>query len=186
MAENEPVRKSIVDEKYKDMRGASDWIGRVLEEAALTTGVGAKPAVAEVKDAEGNVTQAAKPATKGKDVWDLEAILHVVGENTFDKKGQEVLAKFSDKVNEYIEDNTAHPGLVGQLRMTASNMLRSRARKRGGLYIGGEWVNAPEGFGVNSPLTERPDGTKIAKEKPAKADAEADNAPEDADEGVDA
>lgn len=181
MAENETVRKSIVDEKYKDMRGASDWIGRVLEEMALTTGVGAKPAVAEVKDAEGNVTQAAKAATKGKDVWDLEAILHVVGENTFDKKGQEVLAKFSDKVAEYNADNTTHPGLVGQLRMTASNMLRSRARKRGGLHIDGEWVDAPDEFQVNSPLTERPDGTKIAKEKPAKADAEA-----EADEGADA
>lgn len=179
MAENETVRKSIVDEKYKDMRGASDWIGHVLEEAALTTGVGAKPAVDEVKDAEGNVTQAAKAATKGKDVWDLKAILHVVGENTFDKKGQEVLAKFSGKVDDYLADNTAHPGLVGQLRMTASNMLRSRARKRGGLHIGGEWVDAPEGFEVNSPLTERPDGTKIAKEKPVKADAEA--KPEEAD-----
>ena len=179
MAENEPVRKSIVDEKYKYMRGASDWIGRVLEEMALTTGVGAKAAVAEVKDAEGNVTQAAKQATKGVNVWDLEAILDLIAENTFDKKGQEVLAKFADKVAEHNADSATHPGLVGQLRMTASNMLRSRARKRDGLHIDGEWVDAPDDFEVNSPLAEHPDGTKIAKEKPVKADAEA--KPEEAD-----
>lgn len=174
MAE-ETQRKSIVDAKYKDMRGASDWIGKLMEEQALKTGIGARPAVEEVRDAEGNVTQKAKPATKGKEAWDLDALLNLAKTNFID------VAKYETKVAEFNEDPESHRGLVGQLRMTISNMLRSRARKRGGLFVNGEWMDAPEGFEVASPLTETRTGEPIKAEKPAKA-AEGSETPADAEQ----
>lgn len=50
----------------------------------------------------------------------------------------------------------------GMARMNIANMLRAAARRRGGLFIAGAWVNAPEGYSDKAP-TENPDGTKIPK-----------------------
>ena len=61
----------------------------------------------------------------------------------------------------------------GVLRRTAGNMLRARARRRHGLYVGGEWRKAPEGFRVGA-LTENRDGSTIepkADTEPKKDDA---------------
>lgn len=160
--------KSIIDPAYRDrMKGASDWIGNFLEAAALDKGVGAKAAVEaveEVKDADGKViTEAVKgrAATKGKDVWDLDKMFALAEANGVDT------AKY--------ESAKDHPSGVGRMRMTISNMLRSRARKRHGLFdILGNWHDAPADFVDGHDRVEERDGTKIAKAKPeAKADGEA-------------
>lgn len=169
----EKVSKSIIDPAYRErMKGASDWIGEVLEAAALTRGVGAKPAVeavpgvAEEKDENGNVIRAAvaevkgKAATKGQDVWDLDKMFALAEANGIDT------AKY--------ESAKDHPSGVGRMRMTISNMLRSRAKKRHGLFdLNGNWLDAPASFEVDEVRSEERDGTKIAKVKKAKeADAE--------------
>lgn len=151
--------KSIVDPAYRErMKGASDWVGDLMENAALTRGVGAKDAVEEVTDAEGNVTQKGKPGTKGKDVWDIDSIFLLAEKNGIDTTKYEAAKD--------------HPSGVGRMRMTISNMLRARGRKRHGLYDHeGNWQDAPEDFlqdadgNIPAP-TENPDGTKIPKAKP--------------------
>lgn len=180
--------KSIVDpERRKDMKGASDWTGRFMEDAALTKGVGAKPAVEaveEVKDADGKVTTAAvaaKPATNGKSVWDLDAMLLLAERNSIDTAQATFVG---------IREANA----VGRARMTLHNMLKSRAKKRHGLFdIDGNWVDLPaeelEIMGNPERVEER-DGTKIAKvkapaatEKPAAEDQTADESADEGDEG---
>lgn len=168
--------KSIVDpERRKDMKGARDWIGKFLEDHALTTGVGAKPAVEAVeeqRDDEGNVIVEAvkgRPATKGKDVWDLDAMFLLAERNGIDT---------SHKTFVGIREANA----IGRARMTLHNMLKSRAKKRHGLFgIEGNWVDLPadelEALGNPERVEER-DGTKIpkvkaAKEEPADEEAEA-------------
>lgn len=157
--------KSIVDpERRKDMKGASDWTGRFMEDAALTKGVGAKPAVdevKEVKDADGKVITAAvaaKPATSGKSVWDLDAMLLLAERNGIDTSHATFVG---------IREANA----IGRARMTLHNMLKSRAKKRHGLFdIEGNWVDLPAAdleFLGNPERTEERDGTKIPKVKAA-------------------
>lgn len=161
--------KSIVDPSRRaDMKGASDWVGHFMEAGALTKGVGAKPAVEavegvdEVKDEAGNVIVAAvaevkgKAATKGKDVWDLDKMFLLAERNGIDTTH----ATFTG-----IRDT----GNVGRARMTISNMLRSRGRKRHGLFdIDGNWADAPADFIGDAEKVETPEGVKIPKAKPAK------------------
>ena len=53
-------------------------------------------------------------------------------------------------------------------RMNIGNMLRSSAKKRGGLYVGGKWRQAPADFlGEGWLPTEERDGTKIARKAKA-------------------
>ena len=152
-------------ERRKDMKGARDWAGRFMEDNALTRGVGAKEAVEaveEVKDEEGNVITeavAGKPATKGKDVWDLDSMLLLAERNHIDTSHATFVS---------IREKNA----VGRARMTIRNMLFSRAKKRHGLYdIEGNWVDMPadelEALGNPERVEER-DGTKIPRVKAAK------------------
>ena len=58
----------------------------------------------------------------------------------------------------------------GRLRMTIGNMLRSRARKRHGLFnLNGDWVEATDEFIEDRPLVETRDGEKIKEEKETEA-----------------
>ena len=52
---------------------------------------------------------------------------------------------------------------LGMVRMNAGNMLRSRARKRHGLFIDGVWVDAPAEFCEGHDRVESPDGSRIPK-----------------------
>lgn len=183
--ETEVKTKSIVDPSRRaDMKGARDWVGTLMEENALTKGVGAKPAVEgvegveEVKDEAGNVISAAvaevkaKPATKGKDVWDLDKMFLLAERNGIDTTH----ATFTG-----IKDTNN----VGRGRMTISNMLRARAKKRHGLFdVAGEWNEAPADFLGDAERVEERDGTKIPKAKPAK-EAEAQTEGQEAGDDVD-
>ena len=56
--------------------------------------------------------------------------------------------------------------------MTIGNMLRARAKARHGLFdVEGEWHEASEEFLDGAERTQERDGTKIAKAKPAEAEA---------------
>lgn len=170
MSDEETGGKSIIDPKYKDsMKGATDFVGEMMEEAALETGIGAKEAVEEVKDEEGNVTTKGQAATKGKSQWDLDKLFDLADSNGID-------------TSKYREGEYSG-SYIGRMRMTISNMLRARARKRGGLYnLDGEIVGAPDDFkGLQDPLTETMDGEKIVREKGGKSTAD-DNDDNDDDE----
>lgn len=102
-----------------------------------------------------------------------------------DNKGLDVEALFTlaeknhidvDKFRGDIDKKNA----PGRLRMTIGNMLRSRARKRGGLYNNsGDWIDADESFTEGAAPVETRDGTKIVK---AKADGDnGDNGDDKAD-----
>lgn len=176
MEEEVKESRSIVDASRRaDMIGASDWVGEFMEETALTKGVGAKPAVEAQEavtetrvDDDGNEVKVVvreavkgKAGTKGKDVWDLDKMFILAEVNGIDTA--------TDTFSR-IRDNNA----VGRARMTISNMLRARARRRHGLFdVEGEWVEAPAHFVEGHELTERPNGDKIAKPKAEKeSDAE--------------
>lgn len=174
--------KSIVDpERRKDMKGARDWVGAFMEAQALTKGVGAREAVQAVEaqpeevDADGNVIREAvaevkgKAATKGKDVWDLDLMFLLAERNGIDTSHATFVGIRSANA-------------IGRARMTLHNMLKSRAKKRHGLFdIPGEWndLDAEQLAELGDPeRVEERDGTKIPKAKPAKDDAPAEEAAE--------
>lgn len=145
-----------------------DWINRLMAEHATEQNVGAVEAVEavpEVKDEDGNVTQEAVPAIrgkKGKDVINVEAIEALARANSIELK----------------EGGYPNPGMT---RMNVSNMLRSAARKRHGLNvptsagpINGntefEFTEAPGDFEVNENKTHNPDGSKIVVAKPVETE----------------
>ncbi len=132
----------------KEFKSEGDWINRILG-GHCTTMEGAKP---ESKDKDGKVI----PAVKGKSVVDSTKLAALAKENKVPLK------------DEY--PNT------GLLRMNVGNMLRARAKKRGGLFINGKWTDAPSDFECLNPTTENRDGTPIPKAKSAKADSKGDQA----------
>lgn len=143
---DETQTASIIGEKYRGKyKGASDWIGEVIQANCST-----QP-MKTVKDAEGNETEVAK----GKSVLNVDALISLSKANHID----------TSKMEEQRDRKNA----PGRIRMTLGNMLRAAARKRHGLYINGEWVEAPEAFLESAPdePTETRDGEKIVKAKPA-------------------
>ena len=177
------MSKSIVPaERRAALIGARDFAGHMLESAALTRGVGAKPAVeavaavAEVKDEDGNVIQEAvaevkgKAATKGKDVWDLDKMFLLAERNHIDTTSKTFVGLRTT-------------GNIGRARMTIGNMLRAAAKKRWGLFdVEGNWVDAPEEARCPDAPTHNRDGSKIAKVKAAETSADnSDGADADAD-----
>lgn len=149
MTEEVKPSKSIVDPKYKNMRGASDWVGELLEREAKVETKAAVAAVAEVKDADGKVITKAKRAVAAQSRFDVNR-LFIVAENNG-------------------VDTTKYTGApASRMRMTISNLLRARAKRRGGLFDGnGKWLDAPAGYADE--ITETRDGQKIAKPKAEKA-----------------
>lgn len=151
--------KSIIDPKYAKMRGASDWIGELLEHEALEITQEAVAAVPEVKNEKGEVVEKAKRAVAEKRKWDIDAVFALAEANAIDTKKYDSMK--------------AHPSGVGRARMTISNMLRSAAKKRHGLYdTKGNWHETPEGFPVNETITQNRDGSAIMVKKPEKEKAE--------------
>lgn len=66
-----------------------------------------------------------------------------------------------------LEKHRDTPNGVGRIRMTLANMLRSRARKRHGLYdVEGNVVDAPKDFIGDSPRVESLDGERLREAKP--------------------
>lgn len=121
-------------------------------------------AVEEVKVRE---TEAAAPKTgdvvKNKEFKTQgDWISEVMEENCRDEKGNTDVDKTRALCAENGIELKDYPNL-GMVRMNAGNMLRSRARKRHGLYINGEWVSAPAAFTAGHEKTQNPDGSTIAK-----------------------
>lgn len=130
---------NIIDPKYKGRyRGASDWVGSLIEDECLI-----------------NVAEEGK---KDKFQIDLDALFELAEANGVD-------------CGEY-KKQTDRPGAPGRLRMTVGNALRSRARKRHGLYRrSGKWAKVDDEFKATCP--EEPTETKDGEPKKQKKTAEA-------------
>jgi len=155
MNETTVTGKGTVSIKMGELASAGDWINRLMAEYCvieLEPAVEAVEAVPEKRDADGNVTQEAVPAVRGraaKTGVDADAVREFAAMNNLELK-------------------TEYPN-VGGLRMAASNKLRAFARKAGGLHVpGAGWTDAPDDFVVNDKLSLNRDGTKIKATKPEK------------------
>lgn len=147
--------------KTSKFKSEGDWINE-LTAKHCTTVEGAADAIPEEKDDDGNVTQKAVAAKKGKTLTNLDALHAFADANNISYK-------------EYAN--------IGAARMNIGNMLRAAAKKRMGLFVPAnddgdfgttEWANAPDEFLAQYGVTEathNPDGSKIVKAKP-EAEAE--------------
>lgn len=174
------TNKSIIDAKYRNKyKNRKEWLSDLLKaNASLSHEIPAKLAVGE-EGKEGY--KAATPARTVVDGVDVDALFKIGAENGLD------LAKY--------EAQKGGHGFPGRFRMTVGNMLRSVAKQRHGITIGGEWQEAPEEWRKNVGAPEAPthnkDGSKIAVAKAAdtpateskliKADANKSEAKDDAD-----
>lgn len=141
--------KSIINEKYRDRYKPEnrDWLAKFIDDQCTSPVTKEKT----VKDEDGNETT--EVVELKRRVLDLEALFDLAEANHI--PAREKYADQADRKN-----------APGRLRMTIGNMLRAAARKRGGLFDNdGEWNEAGDGFEVNDPLTENPDGTRIAAAK---------------------
>jgi hypothetical protein len=160
----EPVKaKSIVDPKYRNKykdKNRHEWLADLLKvNASAFHTIPAKPAVGK----EGE--EGYKPATAERrviDGVDVDKVFKIARENGLD-------------VDKYEAQRDTH-GFPGRFRMTAGNMLRTVARQRHGLFINGEWQEAPADWltaqGVEGGPTHNKDGSKIAVAKAAEPAAE--------------
>jgi hypothetical protein len=159
MSEATVTDKGTVSIKMGKLTSEGDWINRVMAEhctVELEPAVEAVAAVAEEKDVDGNITQEAAAAVRGRAA----------------KIGVDVDAVYGLAAMNGLILKTSYPNMGG-LRMAAANRLRAFARKSGGLHLPGDgWTEAPADFEVNEKLTLNQDGTKISAAKPEKtADA---------------
>lgn len=160
MAEND---KSIIDPKYRDKyKGASDWLKEFVDGQVNVAVTKEKTTT----DEEGNKTVEVVETSQTR--IDMDKLFDLAAANGIDARG-----RYGDQVE--------RKNAPGRLRMTIGNMLRAAARKRHGLYgVDGEWVEASSEFVAGHEKTQNPDGSKIAKEKPAAEAAEAEAEGEDA------
>ena len=87
-------------------------------------------------------------------------ISEILDENCKDDKGNvdiDATRALCSENGVELKDYT-NPGFY---RMNAGNMLRSRARKRHGLYVKGDWVSAPAAFTAGHEQTQHRDGSPI-------------------------
>jgi hypothetical protein len=142
---------SIIDPKYRDKysKDNQDWLGTFIDSECTTQNT----KEVAVKDEEGNPTGEKETVPAKGSTLHLDQLFDLAKQNGIDT------AKY--------ETQADRPNAPGRLRMTLGNMLRARAKKRHGLFnIEGEWVAADSEFVGDSPATENPDGTKIAKVTP--------------------
>lgn len=139
---------SIIDDKYRGKyRADPDWLASLIHEVCFVQNT----KEVDVKDDEGNVT-GTETVNDGKPQLDIDALFSLAEAN-----GIPATEKYGDQVEK--------KNAPGRLRMTIGNSLRAAARKRHGLYVNGEWVEAPADFVGDQPKTQNPDGTKIVVEK---------------------
>ena len=163
--------KSIIDPKYaaayKDK--PKDWLSTFVDENATDEATKEKKTKVEetdengdvVNDKDGNPVMVDGPVETvktGKRSVNLDKLFALAKANHIDT------AKY--------EEQADRPNAPGRLRMTIGNMLRARAKARHGLFdVEGEWHEASEEFLDGAERTQERDGTKIAKAKPAEAEA---------------
>lgn len=132
------TEKNMIGDKYRNKyKGASDWIGIVIESQCVVS-------------TEDNKTPR----------LDLERLFKLAEVNFIDVH-----------LHRRTADNKNAPG---RLRMTIGNMLRSRAKRRGGLLdLDGKVMTPAEGFEVLEVPTENiMTGEKIKVEKPPKEETQ--------------
>lgn len=146
-----PKAKSIVPEKYagKEYKGAQDWVSTFI------TGQIAKTKTVTRKEQVEGHDEVVTKQVEVADGIDIDKLFDLAVQNHLD-------------VAKYDAQRDSH-GFAGRFRMTAGNMLRAAARKRGGLKdLTGEFVTAPEGTFDAAP-THNPDGSKIVVAKAAES-----------------
>lgn len=144
---------SIIDPKYRGVKKGKDWLSATVEKACV------EPVTKQVEKTAEDGTKSTETVTLKKTSFNLDKLFALAEENKLD------VAKYKADVDK--------PGAPGRLRMTIGNMLRSAARKRHGLNIDGEFVEADKDFIGDSAKTHNPDGSKIKVEKPEDEKVEA-------------
>lgn len=146
---------SIIGEKYEKFASDGDWINGVLADKCMVQ----KTKEVKVKDDDGN--ESTETRNDGKPVIDIEALFDLAERN-----GINARERYAEQVGQ--------KNATGRIRMSLGNMLRSRARKRHGLYdAAGEWMKAPKGFTEGHDKTESPDGESLVKKQAKKEKADA-------------
>ena len=142
---------SIISPKYRGAKKEKDWLAETIEKACTD------PVTKNVEKTGEDGTSHTETVTLKKTTFSLDRLFALAEANGLD-------------VDKYKKD-VDKPGAPGRLRMTIGNMLRAAARKRHGLNVGGEFVDASAEFIGDSEKTHNPDGSKIAKPQEEKADA---------------
>lgn len=152
--ENEVSTGGIIDSKYRGKYKTPDWVGTFINKNASDE----KMKTIKTKNEEGEITSEETVGT-GKFVLNLDDFFGLCKVNHIDTSK--------------MEEQRDRPNAPGRIRMTLGNSLRAAARRRGGLYdLDGEWQDAPEEITGGVEPVENPDGTKIAKAKPAESEEE--------------
>jgi hypothetical protein len=143
---------SIINEKYKGKyKGASDWIGRLIEEKCTK--------ITKTK-AKGD-----EPAKETKELH-IPSLFALAKANGLDKEKLDALKAQQDT-----------PNAPGRIRMTIGNMLRAAAKRRHGLVdTDGTTLTPDADFVLPAEPVEDLAGEKIAK-APKEAAAKAEKAP---------
>lgn len=143
-------RKSIISEKYAGRGKEKDWLGRFIDDQAVSPVTREKT----VKNDDG--TETTEAVATSKTTLDLDRLFALCSANHIDTSK--------------MEEQRGRPNAPGRIRMTLGNSLRAAARKRHGLFdIDREWRAAPGEWLNGAPLKENPDGTKVVVDAPADA-----------------
>lgn len=156
---------SIIDPKYKDKyKQNKDWLSKAIEQHAYEQKTKERSKTEKVEGEPDKVTS--EIVNVGKPAVNLNKLFDVAEANGI--KARELYGAQIDR-----------PGAPGRLRMTIGNSLRAAAKARHGLNLpvgeGGayQFVDADAAFIGDLPKTQNPDGSKIAKAKPAETEGEA-------------
>lgn len=143
---------SIIPDKFRDKtyKGAEDWIStEFLAKHAMTPAVPGKKAEPD------------SPAVKAEPAKiNVTALFDLAAANGVDA--------------EHLRPGSENHGAAGRIKMTIANMLRSRAKKRGGLFdVNKKWHKAPAEFMVDkdgNPIeaVHDKDGNWLSGKAPAK------------------
>lgn len=156
--------------KTTTFKSTGDWINTIIADNCHSTTPG-REGVAAVKDDKGKVTTPAVRATQPKSELDMDKFGDLCEQN-----GITLKSTYAAGANE------GKPMNAGMIRMNATNSLRAKARRQGGLILpdeGGDWIEtpAPEDFMDGKEPTHNFDGSKIAQAKAVTPSDEGDSAP---------
>ncbi len=170
--------------KTTTFKSTGDWINTIIADNCHSTTPG-REGVAAVKDDKGKVTTSAVRATQPKSELDMDKFGDLCEQN-----GITLKSTYAAGANE------GKPMNAGMIRMNATNSLRAKARRQGGLILpdpdwngdSGEpdWVEveAPKDFMDGKEPTHNFDGSKIAQAKAVTPSDEDKKAPADSSDAA--
>lgn len=121
---------SIVDNDYRDRyRGRGDWLKQLIDKNCYSP----ITKVVEELQPDGTTLKVEKETKRKK--LDPDAMFNIALENGID---EDRLTKFRGALGTH--------GSEGRARMSVGNMLRSVAKKNGGLSVNGTFIEAPAEF----------------------------------------